>query len=118
MENNTGFENRRKIFLEDNGKRFSAEWAPLTGRLNLDAATMKPGILPGLEVVINIEYSSDDFRLICGEAKWEGENDVVIEISDAHLTVPIAQLQPKVYQLNCIILLLKLYGHFFRRWRA
>ena len=57
---------------------------------------MKPGILPGLEVVINIEYSSDDFRLLSGQKDWEGENDVVIEISDAHLTVPIAQLQPKV----------------------
>lgn len=59
------------------------------------------GILPGLELSLLLETSSDDYRLICGEKGWNLEDQVIMEIGECHLVVPVGQLHPKVYFIFC-----------------
>ena len=55
-----------------------------------------PGIIPGVKVNITLDYSSDDFRLLSLDSDYPDEKNVVFEIADAHLIVPVGNLQPKV----------------------
>ena len=78
----TGFQERMKLFLESDGSMFSTEWVQLSGRLYFDLEYLATGILPGIQVQIFLDYSSDNFRLITSEteATYPKINDVVLEI--------------------------------------
>lgn len=53
----------------------------------VDASTYFPflGILPGIEIGLDLVYSSNEFRLLMDEPNWALKNDVIIEVDDAHL---------------------------------
>ena len=68
------------MFLSQDKSQFTTDWIQLSGRLHFDLESLGTGILPGIEVMINLEYSSNDFRLLSGETGYANNKDVVIEI--------------------------------------
>lgn len=118
---NAGLTSRRQLFLSEDGKTFDNEWVPFCGRLCLDAESIRTGdkmpqkrnitltrkkhsisgIAPGVRVGITLDYSTNDFRLLSLEKDPSfNANNIVFEITDAHLIVPIGQFHPKVRQLH------------------
>ena len=57
------------------------------------------GIIPGVDVVIDMEYSSDDFRLMSAEDDYQYEDDVIIQIVEATLTIPMGEFHPKMWSV-------------------
>ena len=51
----------------------------------IEVAFHLSGFLPGVEIGIDLVFSSNDFRLIMDEPNWVHKNDVIIEIDNAHL---------------------------------
>ena len=47
------------------------------------------GIIPGVEITLELEYSSDDFRILSAEDDYEHEDDIVIQIVEARLVIPM-----------------------------
>jgi len=65
------------------------------GRIQHDLIGMESGILPGIAVRLELDFSSDAFRLMC---KTDVKNDdYKFEISDLVLHVPVGDLNPKIY---------------------
>ena len=40
-------------------------------------------------MVLELEYSSDDFRILSAEDDYEHEDDIVIQIVEARLVIPM-----------------------------
>ena len=49
-----------------------------------------------MDVTLQLETSTDDYRFICSEIDWNLEDEVIMEIGECHLIVPVGQLHPKV----------------------
>ena len=62
------------------------------------------GVLPGVDVNLTLETSSDDYRLICGEIDWNLEDQVIMELGECHFVVPVGHLHPKVIKNYFIFL--------------
>lgn len=77
-----GFKARKKLFLNEDASEFSTDWIQFSGRLHFDLESLPTGILPGVQIGISLEYSSDDFRLIRTETteSYPKINDIVMEI--------------------------------------
>ena len=81
-DHSTGFMSRRKLFLDEDGSEFTSDWVQLSGRLFFDLESMASGILPGIQVLITLDYSSDDFRLLSAERDrdYPANKNICIEI--------------------------------------
>lgn len=53
------------------------------------------GVISGVDVTIELEYSSDDFRILCAEREYEHLDNVVIQIVEARLTIPMGKISKK-----------------------
>ena len=77
-----GFKERRSLFLTDDASQFSTDWVQLSGRLHFDLDSLSTGILPGINVLIILDYSTNEFRIQSSEndETFPKNQDVVMEI--------------------------------------
>ena len=71
--------------MDEDSTEFTSDWVQLSGRLFLDLESMPSGIPPGVQVLITLDYSSDDFRLLSAEGDWPQNNNVCIEIGSVRV---------------------------------
>ena len=93
-----GFKDRRALFTkrkdnEADPNEFDTQFVPMFGRIYSDLNTMSCGIMPGIRMNINMEFSKDKFRILSKSVK-----DVKIEISKISLHVPLGAVNPNIYK--------------------
>lgn len=94
--NNTGFEERNKLFRIDNDttKGYEPSGAEFYGRIFHDLIACETGLPPHTKVKIELDRAPDAFVLQCASTDTEKYK---IKILSADLYVPVAQLSISVY---------------------
>ena len=95
---NSGFQNRRSLFLKDSTNplsEFSENGVIFLGRLHTDLVGAKCGLIPHLGLRIQLGLSSSAFVLQKPEADTATYQ---ITISNATLFCPVGQLNPDAYR--------------------
>ncbi len=95
---NSGFENRRRLFLEnpaDATSNYAAGGIILMGRIHTDLISAECGLIPHLGLKVQLGYSSSEFVL----QKPAGDaNKYRAVIKNATLFCPVAQINPDAYR--------------------
>ena len=92
---NRGFENRRKLFRNEDDTAYLKEIVYFTGRPHTDFLSSQSWLIPGLGLRFEFQFSSNDFLIQVPKtdtAKYK------LTIENACLMCPVAQLSANLYQ--------------------
>ncbi len=94
--NNSGFENRRKLFRNDEDDAYIKESVTFVARLHTDFNNTQSALLPGMGLKVDLGFATNEFLLQVPEA--DSANKYKLTITNATLMCPVAQLTPDLYR--------------------
>ena len=98
MTSNVGFIYRRNLFRKEDENPphdmiYHNEWVTLAGGLHHDLKSCEVGIPPGIDIDVELEYSTNNFRLLCDE-----DADAILEIGKAELHIPVGEMNQTLFR--------------------
>ena len=96
MVDNAGFLQRRSLFMtkDPENPEYHDNWVTFSGSLHHDLKSSEVGIPPGVTIDVELETSSNNFRLLC-----EMEDaDAILEIGEISLHVPRAEMNETLFR--------------------
>lgn len=97
MDKNTGFEARRKLFMDDAdppNRKYLTHWVNFCGPLHHDLKTCEVGIPPGIDIDVKLHFSDNNFRLMCADP----DADAILEIGQINLHIPVGEMNETLYR--------------------
>ncbi len=94
--NNSGFENRRKLFRNDADDAYVKESVTFVGRLHTDFNSTQTALLPGMGLRIELGFATNEFLIQVPAA--DSSSKYKLTITNATLMCPVAQLTPDLYR--------------------
>ncbi len=94
--NNSGFENRRKLFRNDEDDAYIRESVTFVARLHTDFNNTHSALLPGMGLKVDLGFATNDFLIQVPEA--DSSSKYKLTITNALLMCPVAQLTPDLYR--------------------
>ena len=94
---NNGFIGRNALFRRDHSRAsdvYHNEPVTFIGKLITDLQISQPGIPPGVEITVDLKYSSHKFRLM------SDKNDIIkykLDIVSLNFLMPVATLSEEIY---------------------
>ena len=93
-----GFKQRRELFMTRTDDiadptNYNTNFIPMFGKIYSDINNINTGILPGIKVTVNMEFSKDPFRIVAKDGQ-----DYTIEISKVILHMPLAAVNPNMFR--------------------
>ncbi len=94
--NNSGFENRRKLFRNDEDDAYLKESVSFIARLHTDFNNTQSALLPGMGLKVDLGFATNKFLLQVPDA--DSTSQYKLTITNATLMCPVAQLTPDLYR--------------------
>ena len=91
---NTGFEERRRLFRNKENNAYTLDPVTFMGLLHTDFNGVEGGILPGVEIKVEISLTPQDFLLHVHE---KDTGKYKITITDAKLSLPVATISSQMF---------------------
>ena len=92
---NRGFENRRKLFRNEDDTAYSGNSIVFVGRPHTDFLSTENGLVPGLGLRVQFTFASNEFLLMVPKPD---QTKYKLTIENACLMCPVAQLSPTLYR--------------------
>ena len=94
--NNSGFENRRKLFRNDEDTAYLRDSVTFVARLHTDFNNTQSALLPGMGLKVDLGFATNEFLIQVPEA--DSNSKYKLTITNAVLMCPVAQLTPDLYR--------------------
>ena len=97
MDDNAGFISRQRLFqrqVDATHYEYHDEWVTFCGPLHHDLKNSEVGIPPGVNIDVELETTSNNFRLLC----TTDDADAVLELGECVLHLPRAEMNETLFR--------------------